>query len=147
MSDLFSRRSGVRDVTRMIRRLVAGVVAGVALSMTGGPASAQTVTVEFGPIEIIQRVGQVHVEIGPGEIIQEGTRYTIIEGVEMVFDISMPVLEGEIFLGTPPIPVLEGEELIFYLPRQSFTYDGGTDGGSGGGGGGGPDCGPTGCGG
>lgn len=151
MSELFRRRSGVLDVTRMIRRLAVGLVAGVALSMTGAPAWAQTVTVEFGPIEIIQRVGQVHVEIGPGEIIQEGTRYTIMEGVEMVFDISMPVLEGEIFLGTPPLEVIEGEELIFYLPRQSFSYDagtdGGTDGGSGGGGGGGPDCGPTGCGG
>ena len=98
--------------------------------MTGGRASAQTVTVEFGPIEIIE----------------EGTRYTVIEGSEMVFDISTPVLEGEIFLGRP-LEVIEGEELVFYLPRQSFAYDGGTDGGSGGGGGGGPDCGPTGCGG
>ena len=139
-------------MTRRIRRLLAGVVAGLALSMTGGPASAQTVTVEFGPIEIIQRVGQVHVEIGPGEIIREGTRYTIIEGSEMVFDISTPMFEGELFLGRP-LEVIEGEELIFYLPRQSFSYDAGTDGGTdggsggGGGGGGGPDCGPTGCGG
>jgi hypothetical protein len=50
------------------------------------------------------------------------------------------------------LEVIEGEELIFYLPRQSFTFDagvpsdGGNDGGNGGGGGG-PDCGPFGCGG
>lgn len=124
----------------VIRRMVAaGALVGVALVGSAGPASAQTVTVTVGPIEIIQRVGKITLTIEPGEIIYEGgMRVTILPG-EII---EMPV--------PPQMEILEGEELIFYLPRQSFTYDAGvpTDGGTdGGGGGGGPDCGPTGCGG
>jgi hypothetical protein len=69
-SDLFRRRRAQRDKDDPVADGGRGVRA--ALSITGGPASAQIVTMEFGPIEIIQRVGQLHVEIGPGEIIQEG---------------------------------------------------------------------------
>ena len=128
-------------MARMIRRLAtAGMVTGLAVVLGAGAASAQTVTVEFGPIEIIRQGGQMTVEFGPGEIIEEGTRYTFMEGGEMVFEL-------------PPAEVIEGSEMIFFLPRQSFTYettDGGSGGGGGnggGGGGGGPDCGPDGCGG
>lgn len=128
-------------MARSVRRLVAtGLVAASALIGSAGIASAQTVTVTFGPIEIIQRVGQLTLTIEEGEIIQDGRVLEIIEGEELVFPLP------------PQMEVIEGEELIFYLPRQSFTFDAGvpSDGGNGGGnggGGGGPDCGPFGCGG
>ena len=127
-------------------------VSGAALVATGGAAWAQTITIEFGPIEIVRDGGTMTVEFGPGEIIEEGRRMTYMEGGEMVFELPpMEVLEGEMFFELPPMPVLEGEELIFYLPRQSITFDGGTDGGPDGGEGGGPEVPPcppdTGCGG
>ena len=123
---------------RSVRRLVATcLVATAALVASAGMASAQTVTVTFGPLEIIQRVGQLTLTFEGGEIIEDGRVLQVIEGVELVIplDDAMEVLEGEMY---------------FYLPRQSFTYDAGfpTDGGTGGGGGGGgPDCGQFGCGG
>ena len=128
-------------MARSVRRLVAaGLVTASALVAFAGIASAQTVTVTFGPIEIIQRVGQLTLTIEEGEIIQEGRVLEIIEGEELVFPLP------------PQLEVIEGEELIFYLPRQSFTFDAGVpsddgNGGGNGGGGGGPDCGPFGCGG
>ncbi len=127
-------------MARSIRRLVAAsIVAASVLVASAGMASAQTVTVTFGPIEIIQRVGQLTLTIEEGEIIQEGRVLQILEGQELVFPLP------------PQMEVLEGE-IIFFLPRQSFTFDAGvpSDGGTGGGnggGGGGPDCGPFGCGG
>lgn len=123
-------------MARSVRRLVAAsIVAASALVASAGMASAQTVTVTFGPIEIIQRVGQLTLTIEEGEIIQEGRVLQILEGQELVFPLP------------PQMEVLEGE-IIFFLPRQSFTFDAGvpSDGGNGGGGGG-PDCGPFGCGG
>lgn len=127
-------------MARSVRRLAAAsIVAASALVASAGMASAQTVTVTFGPIEIIQRVGQLTLTIEEGEITQEGRVLQILEGQELVFPLP------------PQMEVLEGE-IIFFLPRQSFTFDGGVpnDGGTGGGnggGGGGPDCGPFGCGG
>ena len=114
-------------MARSVRRLVAaGLVIASALVASAGIASAQTVTVTFGPIEIIQRVGQLTLTIEEGEIIQEGRVLQIIEGEELVFPLP------------PQLEVIEGEELIFYLPRQSFTFDAGvpSDGGTGGGNGG-----------
>lgn len=126
-------------MARSVRRfLAAGLIAASALVGSAGMASAQSVTVTFGPIEIIQRVGQLTLTIEEGEIIEEGRPLQIIEGQEIV--IPLP----------PEMEVIEGEEIILYVPRQTFTYDAGvpTDGGNGGGGGGGgPDCGPFGCGG
>jgi len=92
------------------------------LFLFAGTSSAQTVTVTFGPIEIIQRVGQLTLTIEEGEIIQDGVRLIILEGE--IIEFPLP----------PEMEVIEGEEIILYLPRQSFSFDAGvpTDGGGGG---------------